>query len=48
MQNIKGNSIFSTLSIIDLIKALISKLYAIAYSLKANTLLVILLHLVED
>ena len=43
-----GRSIPSILSIVDLTKAPISKPWAIAYSFKANTLLVTLLHLVED
>jgi hypothetical protein len=48
VQRNSGRSILSTLSIIDLIEALILKLWAIAYSFEAKTLLVTLLHLVED
>jgi Txe/YoeB family toxin of Txe-Axe toxin-antitoxin module len=36
------------MSIVNLIEALMSKPWAITYSFKANTLLVTLLHLVED
>jgi len=48
VQRTSGKSIPSILSIVDLTKAPISKPWAIAYSFKANTLLVTLLHLVED
>ena len=48
VQRTNSKSIPSTLSIIDLIKALILKPWAIAYNSKAKTLLVTLLHLVED
>jgi hypothetical protein len=48
VQKTNSKSIPSTLSIVDLTKALISKPWAIAYSSKAKTLLVTLLHLVED
>ena len=48
IQRISGKSILSTLSIIDLIEALILKPWAILYSFEAKTLLVTLLHLVED
>jgi hypothetical protein len=48
VQRTSSRSIPSTLSIVDLTKALILKLWAIAYSFEAKTLLVTLLHLVED
>ena len=48
VQRTSGKSILSILSIVDLIKAPISKLWAIAYNSEANMLLVTLLHLVED
>ena len=48
VQRISGRSIPSTLSIVDLTKALMSNLWAILYSSKAKTLLVTLLHLIED
>jgi len=48
VQRISGRSIPSTLSIVDLTKALMSNPWAIPYSSKAKTLLVTLLYLVED
>jgi hypothetical protein len=48
IQRISGRSILSTLSIVDLTKALMSNPWAILYSSKAKTLLVTLLHLIED
>jgi len=48
VHRINGKSIPSTLSIVDLTKAPISKPWAILYNSEAKTLLVTLLHLVED
>jgi Txe/YoeB family toxin of Txe-Axe toxin-antitoxin module len=48
VQRTSSKLILKILSIVNLIEALMLKLWAIAYSFKANTLLVTLLHLVED
>jgi hypothetical protein len=48
VQRINSKSIPNILLIINLIKALILKLWAIVYSFKAKTLLVTLLHLVKN
>ena len=48
VQRISGKSILSTLSIVDLTKAPMSNPWAILYSFEAKTLLVTLLHLIED
>jgi len=48
VQRISGKSIPSTLSIVNLTKAPMSKPWAIPYSFEAKTLLVTLLHLVKD
>jgi len=48
VQRTSGKLTCKTLSSMDLIIAPISKPYAIPYSSKANTLLVTLLHLIED
>jgi hypothetical protein len=47
VQRIRGKSILRTLSIVDLIEALMSKLWAILYNSEAKTLLITLLHLIE-
>jgi len=48
VQRTSGKLIPRTLSIVDLAEAPISKPWAIPYSSEARTLLVTLLHLVED
>ena len=48
MQRTSGRSISSALSTVDLTEAPISKPYTILYSSEAKTLLMTLLHLVED
>jgi hypothetical protein len=48
VQSMSGRLTCKILSIVDLIAAPISKLCAMLYNSEANTLLVTLLHLIED